>query len=449
VELLERDEALATLTAARMSAARGAGRIVIVPGEPGIGKPALLGRFVGDLDASARVLVGACDGLSVPRPLGPSHDLVGDASSSLVAALASLPVPVAVSRTRHLARRSAVSQRRSATLQRAWHEISFDACARSIRAPRSTVWPFSRSIIGTGCPSSAPLLPRTRPNRHHRRVSDRQHLRTTFEEVPGLYDRARPGYPPQIFDDLAALAELPPEARLVEIGCGTGQATVPLAERGYAITCVELGERLAATARRKLATFPNVTVVNADFETWQPHRGGFDAVVAFSAFHWLAPDLRYTTTAGLLREHGKLGFVSTAHVLPADGDPFFLEVQADYDAVMPHDPRTTAGAEGAFYSPPWRLPHPDAIGDHSDEVVTDEIATSRRFHRVAARRYLWDVIYTADDYIAVLSTYSHHRALDDEARERVVERIHRRIEGRPERSVRTTYLAMLYVAERV
>jgi hypothetical protein len=49
-------------------------------------------------------------------------------------------------------------------------------------------------------------------------------LRTTFEQVPELYDRARPSYPPQIFDDLAALAQLPVGARLVEIGCGTSQA---------------------------------------------------------------------------------------------------------------------------------------------------------------------------------------------------------------------------------
>lgn len=274
-------------------------------------------------------------------------------------------------------------------------------------------------------------------------------LRATFEQVPELYDRARPNYPPQIFDDLAALAQLPVQARLVEIGCGTGRATLPLAQRGYAITCVELGERLAATAQRKLATFPSVSVINANFETWRPERLEFDAVVAFGAFHWLAPDLRYTKTAELLREHGKLGFVSTAHVLPSDGDPFFIEVQADYEAVIAHDPKTKAGGDRAFYSPPWWLPHPDALGDHSDEVVTNEIETSGRFHNVRARRYLWDVIYTADDYIAVLNTYSHHRALNDEARERLLERIHRRIEARPERTVRKTYLAMLYVAERV
>ena len=108
--------------------------------------------------------------------------------------------------------------------------------------------------------------------------------------------------------------------------------------------------------------------------------------------------------------------------------------------------RRTQGSR--FYSPPWRLPDPDALGDHSDEVVTAELEESGLFRNLASRRYLWDVIYNADDYIAVLSTYSHHRALHDKALEPLLARIHRRIESRPERNVRKTYLAMLYVTER-
>src|ERR1700676_4699677 len=83
---------------------------------------------------------------------------------------------------------------------------------------------------------------------------DRHRLRMTFDEVAEGYDRARPGYPSHMFDDLVTLAGLDPGARLVEIGCGTGQATVPLAERGLSIICVELGERLAAIARENLAS---------------------------------------------------------------------------------------------------------------------------------------------------------------------------------------------------
>lgn len=187
-------------------------------------------------------------------------------------------------------------------------------------------------------------------------------------------------------------------------------------------------------------------MLTADFESWPATRSDFDAVVAFGAFHWVRPDRRYAKSADLLRPHGMLAFVSTAHVLPTDGDPFFVEVQADYEAVVPEG----AGEDAdAFFSPPWRLPHPDALGDHSDDVVNGELEASGRFRRVGARHYVWDVVYDADDYVAVLDTYSHHRAFDDETRARLFERIHRRIESRPGGNVRATYLALLYVAERL
>jgi hypothetical protein len=59
------------------------------------------------------------------------------------------------------------------------------------------------------------------------------------------------------------------------------------------------------------------------------------------------------------------------------------------------------------------------------------------------------VTSTADEYIAVLDTYSGHRALDVIARERLYTRVRRRIEARPEGTVRKTYLATLNVAQRV
>jgi ATP/maltotriose-dependent transcriptional regulator MalT len=86
-ELLEREAALATLADARASAARGHGRVAVVTGEPGIGKTALVKRFVRDLEPGARVLYGTCDDLSIPRPLGPVRDLVGSVSPLLEAAL--------------------------------------------------------------------------------------------------------------------------------------------------------------------------------------------------------------------------------------------------------------------------------------------------------------------------------------------------------------------------
>src|SRR5262249_9410508 len=93
VELLEREAALSTLADAREAAARGEGRVVFVTGEPGIGKTTLVNRFLRDLDETARVLVGTCDDLAVPRPLGPFRDLAGAVSPPLREALAAGAAP--------------------------------------------------------------------------------------------------------------------------------------------------------------------------------------------------------------------------------------------------------------------------------------------------------------------------------------------------------------------
>ena len=276
-----------------------------------------------------------------------------------------------------------------------------------------------------------------------------EHLRTTFEQVPELYDRARPSYPPQIFDDLVALASFRRRRVSSRSDAAPARRRCHSPERGFAITCVELGERLAATARRKLAAFPSVSVIHADFETWQPEGARLRCGRGVQRVPLARADLRYTKTADLLREHGTLGFVSTAHVLPADGDPFFLDVQADYEAVIPEHPTTKAGRRRLLLAS-LAAAHPEALARSQRRGRGRRDRGERPVpQRSDARRYLWDVVYSADDYVAVLSTYSHHRALDDETRERLLERIHRRIEARPERSVRKTYLAMLYVAERV
>jgi SAM-dependent methyltransferase len=259
---------------------------------------------------------------------------------------------------------------------------------------------------------------------------EREELRTMFEQVPELYERARPTYPEALFDDLVELAGLAEGARVLEIGCGTGQATLPLARRGYSILCVELGAGLAAAARRNLAPFPNVEVVHANFESWEPERGGFDAIVAFTAFHWVDPELRYVKAARLLREDGSLGVAGSLHVQRPGGDTFWADVQEDYDAITP--------------SPDNRPPPlPDEIDD-----LRDEIEASGHFEYVASRRYVWDQPYSADEYISLLDTYSGHRALDDERRTQLYDRIRRRIEARPGGRVTKTYITMLNVARK-
>jgi SAM-dependent methyltransferase len=259
---------------------------------------------------------------------------------------------------------------------------------------------------------------------------NREELRATFEEVPELYDRARPTYPESLFDDLVELTGLRAGDRVVEIGPGTGKATRPLAERGLDIVGVELGRKLARVARRNLASFPNVEILDAVFESWQPFEADFAGVVAFTAFHWVHPEARYIKSARLLREGGALAVVDTRHVLPERSDRFWVEVQSDYDAVVPSDENR----------PP---PAPEDVPSFESEIDA-----SGCFGPVTVRRYLWDVTYTADEYLAVLDTYSGHRSMADQERSELYHRIRSRIETRADPRVRKSYVAVLDVAHK-
>jgi len=75
-QLVERDAELDVLTRAVAAAWRGSGSVVLVSGEAGIGKSALVRTFLDGLDRTVRRLVGTCDDLRTRRTLGPLRDAV-------------------------------------------------------------------------------------------------------------------------------------------------------------------------------------------------------------------------------------------------------------------------------------------------------------------------------------------------------------------------------------
>jgi ATP/maltotriose-dependent transcriptional regulator MalT len=85
--ILERASELAVLRAVTKEAARGAGSVVLVYGEAGIGKSSLVRALRADLPAEGRMLVGYCDDFATPRTLGPFRDLVGSVGGELAAAV--------------------------------------------------------------------------------------------------------------------------------------------------------------------------------------------------------------------------------------------------------------------------------------------------------------------------------------------------------------------------
>jgi SAM-dependent methyltransferase len=273
-------------------------------------------------------------------------------------------------------------------------------------------------------------------------TSEREQLRQTFDRIASGYQEARPEYPDALFDTLIGLTGIDPEVdALCEVGSASGKATLPLARRGFAITCVELGAALAAEARRNLAGFDRVTVVNADFETWEPDRGtrdrsisgssGFGLVFAATAWHWIDPAVKYAKAAALLRPGGHLAFWDAGHVTVAGGDPFFAELQEVYDEIGTGEPSRHV------------LPTPEELVSHEPEI-----AASGLFTDIVSRRFDWEIRYTAEPYIRLLETFSSHIAMEPWQRDRLYGEIRRRLALRPDGTLRRHWGGVLHVARK-
>jgi SAM-dependent methyltransferase len=261
----------------------------------------------------------------------------------------------------------------------------------------------------------------------------RDRLKTTFDEAASLYDEVRPGYPEDLFDDVVSLSGIPAGGKILEIGCGTGQATVPFARRGYRILCIELGENLAAVARRNLEGYSNADVRTGAFEESALQEGAFDLAISATAFHWLDPAVAYPKVAGALRDGGSLALFWNIHVHSNASEGFFEAAQRIYE-------REAREIWDHKYEGP---PRSDEIPDR-----TGEIEGSGLFGAVTRRNYRWDETYDAEGYLRVLNTYSGHRSLRDDTRERlfcgIADLIDKRFHGR----IVKGYLTTLYVALR-
>ena len=257
-------------------------------------------------------------------------------------------------------------------------------------------------------------------------------LRATFDTVAELYDRARPSYPDGVIDDVIAMSGVPEGGRVLEIGCGTGVATLPMAKRGYRITAVELGANLAAVARRNLEPYPEVTIDTAAFEEWEAHGGPYDLVFAATAFHWLDRAVAVPKVASLLRPGGAVGIIGGGHV--AGGDTaFFDDVQPCYTRWMGDTTAEGTRLKAAAEVPP----------------VGTEIEASGLFGPIEYRRHVWLRRFTTATYLDELNTYSGHIALPDADRAALLACIAERLDRDYGGAITKAYLSEVAVAHRL
>jgi SAM-dependent methyltransferase len=220
--------------------------------------------------------------------------------------------------------------------------------------------------------------------------TDHAQLRQTFGAIPDQYDAVRPGYPAAIL--AAVLARVPETGtiRILEVGCGTGQATRLFASLGQPLLATDLSPALVGAARERLAAFPNVQFAVGAFEHLPLPGDSYDLLISAQAFHWIDPAI------GLPKAH---------RVLAAGGTLALFWNFTDYDA----DPLLGCIRDVSLRHVPALAGWPDASAARFAEFSDFWLNTLREagnFTAISATVVPSLLEYSHDRFRQLLATYS-------------------------------------------
>lgn len=256
---------------------------------------------------------------------------------------------------------------------------------------------------------------------------DREERVATFESNALAYDRFRPGYPPETF------AELPGghDVTIIEVGCGTGQATVDLARRAGRVVATEPGPTLATLARDRVAGLPNVEIFQAPFEQAPLEASCADAVFAGLSWHWVDSTLGPRRLVEILRDGGVAVFAwHRPATEPVGHERIDRVFEQAIQRLAPQltERRTPLQGIAEAIEPLRRTPELDYQG-----------------RRVVA----WTRRLDADTARGLFATYSPYASLDPEVGDELLKTLHDAVAAEPGEAIDTAMRTDVHTFRRI
>lgn len=231
----------------------------------------------------------------------------------------------------------------------------------------------------------------------------------SFDVFAETYHFVRPGYPAQLYEDIRELCGIGSTSRLLEIGAGSGIATVQLAKLGGHVVAIEPGAHLAAITRKQIEGSKNVEVLEGTFEDFESFER-FNAILAFTAYHWIDEGIKYRKVLDLLDDAGSLVLVWNS---------FFLS-----------DSAVTAKVNRAYYQYlPDAYPVESSVEQVNEGVLSklhrreQEVVQNLLLYAVALRKYYTAYNYNAETYPKLLNTFPKIVEVEDGQRKKFFARI--------------------------
>ena len=246
-----------------------------------------------------------------------------------------------------------------------------------------------------------------------------------FDGVADIYNTYRPDYPEELIESLISMTGIKKDSHILEIGSGTGKATLMFAQRGFSILCIEPGKNLVSVAAQNLKNYSQITFETVAFEEWDERQSEFDLVFSAQAFHWVPKEVGYAKVSKTLKQKGYLALFWNMY--PDPKGKIFVELDKVYRQRAP----------GLANRPT------------SYEIMIQErernICDSGLFDNVSTIRFPWSARYDTKQYLGLLSTYSDHLRLSKKKRENLYEGVAEIID-KYGGYIEKPYIAVLYVA---
>ncbi|WP_041740887.1 methyltransferase domain-containing protein [Calothrix sp. PCC 6303] len=257
-----------------------------------------------------------------------------------------------------------------------------------------------------------------------------QQRRTWYSDAASAYIQVRPRYPQQIIDGVVKLARLSGDSSVLELGSGPGIATVALAKLGLSMVCLEPSLATCEIAQQNCLEYPKVKVVNTTFEEWELEAGKFDAVVAATSFHWMSAGVRHSKTAIALKPQGYLILLWNTPPQPS------YEVHQQLVPVY----QTLAPELAKYESIPSYLKNLNKFGQ--------DAVDSGYFKNLVSDHLLCELIYSVDDYLALLSTLSPYIALEKSKRDSLFSALGKTLVQNYGTKIETSYLSAFHIVQK-
>jgi len=227
-------------------------------------------------------------------------------------------------------------------------------------------------------------------------------LEWTFDKVVDKYEKFRPGYPDDLYRMLFEYAPIDGSSKVVEVGIGSGQATLPVLKTGCALTAVEYGENFSKLCEKKFAEYKKFSVINEKFENVSFPGSQYDLVYSATAFHWVPEAIGYPKVYDMLKPGGVFArFANHPYrdkgnpALSDEIDELYLKYYCGYYG---KDMKN-----GAEYS-------------EAQARETAQIAEKYGFTDIRHAMFYRTRTFSAGEYVALLGTYSDHIAIEETIR---------------------------------